>query len=63
MLFVRVVELLVLAVWLLSSSNYNLISKIKAFGDFSESLFTWKATLYVVCASIMLLKYLEILKC
>ena len=45
MLFVRVVELLVLAVWLLSSSNYNLISKIKAFGDFSESLFTWKATI------------------
>ncbi len=30
---------------LLSSSNYNLFSKIKAFGDFSESLFTWKATL------------------
>ena len=45
MLFVRVVELLVLAGLLLSSSNYNLFSKFKAFGDFSESLFTWKATL------------------
>lgn len=63
MLFVRVVELLVLVVWLLSLSNYNLFSKIKAFGDFSESLFTWKAILYVAFASIMLLKYLEILKC
>ena len=63
MLSVRVVELLVLDAWLQSSSNYNLFSKIKAFGDFSESLFTWKATLYVACASIMLLKYLEILKC
>ena len=39
MLFVRVVEQLVLAVWLQSLSNYNLFSKIKAFGDFSESLF------------------------
>ncbi len=38
MLFVRVVELLVLAGLQLSSSNYNLFSKIKAFGDFSESL-------------------------
>ena len=37
---VRVVELLVLVVLLLSSSNYNLFNKIKAFGDFSESLFT-----------------------
>ena len=57
---VKVVELLVLVVWLLSSSNYNLFSKIKAFGDFSESLFMWKAILYVAFASIMILKYLEI---
>ena len=35
----RVAELLDLVVWLLSSSNYNLFSKFKAFGDFSESLF------------------------
>ena len=60
MLFVRVVERLDLVGLLLSLSNYNLFSKIKAFGDFSESLFTWKAILYVVCASIMLLKYWEI---
>ncbi len=39
MLFVRVVEQLVLVGLLLSLSNYNLFSKIKAFGDFSESLF------------------------
>lgn len=63
MLFVRVVEQLVLVGLLLSSSNYSLFSKIKAFGGFSESLFTWKVTLYVACASIMLLKYLEIFKC
>ncbi len=63
MLFVRVVGLLVQEGLLLSLSNYNLFNKIKAFGDFSESLFTWKAILYVACASIMLLKYLKILKC
>ncbi len=57
MLSVRVVELLVLVGLLLSSSNYNLFSKIKAFGVFSESLFTWQAVLGVACASIMLLKY------
>lgn len=33
---------MVLVGLLLSSSNYNLFSKIKAFGGFSESLFTWK---------------------
>ncbi len=60
MLSVRVAGLLDLVGLHLSSSNYNLFSKIKAFGDFSESLFTWKAILYVACASIMLLKYSEI---
>ncbi len=38
--FVTVVELLGLEGLLLSSSNYNLFSKIEAFGDLSESLFT-----------------------
>ena len=37
---VTVVELLCLEGLLLSSSNYNLFSKIEAFGDLSESLFT-----------------------
>ncbi len=46
MLSVRVVELLDLEGLLLSSSNYNLFSKFKAFGDFSESLFTWKPILW-----------------
>ncbi len=39
MLFVRVAGLLGLEGLLLLSSNYNLFSKIKAFGGFSESLF------------------------
>ncbi len=56
MLFVRVVELLVLVVWLLSLSNYNLFSKIKAFGDFSESLFTLQNNSKMLCGSNMVLK-------
>ncbi len=34
----EVAELLVLFVWLRSLSNYNLFSKIKAFGDFKNTL-------------------------
>ena len=36
---VRVAGLLVLVVWLQSSSNYNLFSKIKAFGISRKVLF------------------------
>ncbi len=56
MLSVRVVERLDLVGLLLSSSNYNLFSKIKAFGDFSESLFTWQNSSKMLCGSNMVLK-------
>ena len=53
---------MVLVVWLLSSSNYNLFSKIKAFGDFSESLFTLRNNSKMFCGSNLVLKNLFIRK-
>ncbi len=56
MLSVKVVELLVPVVLLALSSNYNLFSKFKAFGDFSESLFTLQNNSKMLCGSNMVLK-------
>ena len=65
MLSVRVVELLVLDVWLLSLSNYNLFSKFKAFGDFSESLFACRngGDESKRCHYPLYLKYSKMIKC
>ena len=59
---VRVVELLDQEELLLSSSNYSLFSKFKAFGVFSESLFTLWNNSKMLCGSNMVLKNLFISK-